>query len=280
VVPDGARIATLRGEADLTQEELARAAGYGLRTIGKIEAGKPTSAGTLAAVAEVLGQALQRSCPTAELIHRNGTAGPTAPEGAAVVEEVVLALDLNPPRPASCTCRRHRGRAVLVDHHRFRRLPAAPRPLTFYYATTGKRIDGRCLSHPTAAQWRETTDQAATDPAASAWRHSYQMNVRLDNAGEEQPIVENRLEYVDAFQTQDREWFRTHVLFPTESLSIIVRFPPDKLAQKLRGKWQHHPTGLFQETRPQPLNSLNGQLAYWRLPNPCLGATYQLEWQW
>jgi DNA-binding XRE family transcriptional regulator len=35
-------VAKLRGEADLTQCQLAESAGFGLRTIAKIEGGRPT----------------------------------------------------------------------------------------------------------------------------------------------------------------------------------------------------------------------------------------------
>lgn len=280
VWPDGHRIACLRGEADLTQIELARAAGYGLRTIGKIEAGKPTSAGTLAAIAEVLGQTLQRNCPPADLLRRNGTAEVTHSEGTGMVEEVVQMLDLHPARPPACSCPTRPNRAVLLDHYRFRNLPAGQPALTFYYATTGRAIEAKCVSHPTAAKWQETTAQTAADPAPNRWRHSYQMNVQVEKAATKPTVIETRLEYVDAFQTQDREWFRTHVLFPTDSLSVVVRFPPHKPGRQLRGKWQHHPTGLFQDTRTQPVPASDGQVAYWRVPAPCLGATYQLEWQW
>ena len=72
VLPDGDRIATLRGEADLTQWQLASESGYGLRTIGKIEDGQPTGASTLSAVATVLSRRLKRPVGMGDLIRRPG----------------------------------------------------------------------------------------------------------------------------------------------------------------------------------------------------------------
>src|SRR6185437_9516977 len=85
VLPDGASIAALRGEAGLTQDELAQRAGYGLRTIGNVEGGRPTTATTLAAIATVLGDGLGRPVPLADVLrrrdferHTDGAAGGVA----------------------------------------------------------------------------------------------------------------------------------------------------------------------------------------------------------
>ncbi|HWB00462.1 MAG TPA: helix-turn-helix transcriptional regulator [Pirellulales bacterium] len=68
VFPDGHAVAVLRGEAGLTQDELAMRAGYGLRTIGKIESSQPTTSPTLAAVATVLSDSLGRSVRLCDLL--------------------------------------------------------------------------------------------------------------------------------------------------------------------------------------------------------------------
>lgn len=278
VLPDGHRIAALRGEADLTQEELARAAGYGLRTISKIEAGQPTSAGTLSAAAVVLGRRLQRAVSLADLMRAgNGEGGSSRERAEGVVEETVKFLDLSRQPPTRCGCRSLRGRAVLHDHYRFRQLPAA---MTLHYATTGRGIEARCVSHPGAAKWLETTAQATAELPPVPWKHCYQMEIAVERSVSAQATVENRLEYVDAFRIPDREWFHTHVTFPTESLTLLVRFPQHKPGRAVRGQWKLHPAGLLQDTPTQPLGVPEGQLAYWRIPSPRVGATYQLEWQW
>src|SRR5690242_11979366 len=109
VVPDGTRVAKLRGEADLTQCQLAELAGFGLRTIGKIEAGRPTGAATLSAIAIVLGRKLQRRVELGDLLPRqeprvgpSAAGGAGAPSGtsASLVAEIIKILDIQHWSPA------------------------------------------------------------------------------------------------------------------------------------------------------------------------------------
>jgi DNA-binding XRE family transcriptional regulator len=73
-------VAKLRGEADLTQGQLAELAGFGLRTISKIEAGRPTGAATLSAIATVLGRRLERRVEVGDLLPRQeARVGPSVP---------------------------------------------------------------------------------------------------------------------------------------------------------------------------------------------------------
>src|SRR5262245_42515662 len=93
VTPDGRRLAALRGEAGLTQQEMALQARFGLRTISKIEAGRPTSAATLDALATVLARRLGRPVRLDELMHHGGAGSGPGETGLAVAERVKV-LDL------------------------------------------------------------------------------------------------------------------------------------------------------------------------------------------
>lgn len=59
VIPDGRKVRRLRKKSLLTQEELAKKAGYALRTIQRIEQGEPTYPRTLSEVAQVLETTLE-----------------------------------------------------------------------------------------------------------------------------------------------------------------------------------------------------------------------------
>ena len=83
VFPDFRWIAHLRGEAGLTQDDMAMRSGFGRRTISKIENGKPTTAPTLVAIASVLSRSLGRDVTLTDLIsapggqaNRNGSPWP------------------------------------------------------------------------------------------------------------------------------------------------------------------------------------------------------------
>src|SRR5262249_10978442 len=145
VIPNGQQISQLRGEADLTQWQLAQESGYGLRTIGKIEDGQPTGAGTLAAVATVLSRRLKRSIGLSDLIRRLGEGDCCqchAAQPPCLVQEGLKLLDFSCWRPAPLE-----SRVLLSDIYRFRRVAGELGTLQFHYATAGPSIEGRCLSH-------------------------------------------------------------------------------------------------------------------------------------
>jgi transcriptional regulator with XRE-family HTH domain len=276
VTPNGAKVAALRGQAGLAQWELARLAGYGLRTIGKIEGGRPTNAATLEAVAEVLGQSLSRPIGLDELLAAEGPAAAHAGNGLRdlVVQDTVKVLDLRACAPGN----RAGSRAVLLDHQRFRPLPEGLSELTFLYATTGTGLEGQCLSHPQGARWDEVGDPGTA--AALAPHLGRRFALRVRPAGGCGCDILNRVEYVGSFCGAGQEWFHTHVMFPTECLTALVWFPPERPFLTLRGLVQTHPAGPFEPAAEQPAGIPAGLLAYWRLPAPQPGVTYQIEWSW
>lgn len=274
VVPDGSKLAALRGEADLTQLELARQAGYGLRTIGKIENGQPTGAKTLSAAATVLSRRLGRAISLADLVQRpSGTAHgvTTTMDGAEMVHEMVRYLDLSnlaAPRPGNG--RPQERRALLVDHFRFRRLPAHRAAICFPYVSAGERVYGECLSHPGQGRWQVG---AELPPCNGRPRRGYCLQVDVSTAAAAlQPLICNGIEYYGAFSGESGDAFEVPVLWPTEGLTVLVLFPPGRPCRSARGR----PDG----TSAQPLIMPGGKLVHWRICSPPAGTTYRLEWEW
>jgi hypothetical protein len=286
VLPDGNQIACLRGEADLTQWQLACAAGYGLRTIGKIEDSQRTGARTLSAVATVLARKLQRPIQMTDLLRRpNGSADSPwfAYTGVpCLVEEGLKVLDLAQWRPSVRSTRAvgPESRAVLLDRYRFRKVAAELSSLTFYYATLGRRIDGQCLTHAHCSEWRQLQANGSAPAAGPHLSVAYQLTVKLDRPAGPGMEVRNRLEYVNAFAGQDREWFHSHVTFPTAALTMMVLFPGHKPCRALQGLTKLHPAAPFDAAPEQPISLSDGKLAYWHIRAPQMGATYQVEWEW
>jgi transcriptional regulator with XRE-family HTH domain len=273
VVPDGNKLAALRGEADLTQLELARQAGYGLRTIGKIENGQPTGARTLAAAATVLSRRLGRAVTLADLTKRpNGAANGarTMTEDATrLVQEMVRFLDLSDlaaQRPSTGLSRA--GRALLVDHFRLRGLPA--RHLCFPYSSLGEQTYGECLSHPGQCHWQEADELPAWNGKP---RRGYRLRVEVAPAAlAHVPVICNGVEYLGAFGGESGDVLEVPVLWPTEDLTIMVLFPPARRCRSARGRPDGTPT--------QPVIMPGGKLLHWRISAPPAGTTYRLEWEW
>jgi len=273
VVPDGGKLAALRGEADLTQLELARQAGYGLRTIGKIENGQPTGARTLAAAATVLSRRLGRAVSLADLMKlpsnvANGVR--SRPEdGTVLVQDMVRFLDLSDLASQGCSsCQPRQRRALLIDHFRFRRLPA--QHLCFAYSGLGEQTYGESLSHPGQCRWQEADELPSWNGKP---RRSYRLQVDVSSAMlPHAPVICNGIEYVGAFAGESGEVLEVPVLWPTEDVSIMVLFPAARRCRSARGR----PDG----TAAQPVIMPGGKLIHWRISAPPVGTTYRLEWEW
>jgi hypothetical protein len=169
---------------------------------------------------------------------------------------------------------------VLFDRIRFRSLPAGLPELTFHYATTGTCLRGRSLSHPGWEEWHEVSDFGSSGEEAAHLRRCFALRVALGEAGEAGVEFQNRVEYVDGFSGREGEWFHTHVLYPTECLTLVLLFPPHKPFRAVRGLSRQHPAAPFAATPEQPVGIPPGELAYWRLQSPQMGGMYQIEWRW
>jgi len=283
VFPDGQRISLLRGEADLTQWQLASEAGYGLRTIGKIEDGQPTGASTLAAVATVLSRRLKRSIGMPDLMRRATEERECTCRHAVsrlIVREAVKMLDFSAWRPASANGDGAESNVVLSDHYRFETPASVNEVLQFHYATAGPRIDGECLSQPERAQWRPLTGMDGHVEDEPHLKRAYRMRVPLERNADGEVEVHNRLTYVDAFTNEEREWFHTHVVYPTESLTLIALLPEAKRCRSVQGLTKLHPAEPFGRAPEPPLVLKEGRLLVWHVTAPPQGSTCQLEWEW
>ncbi len=316
VLPDGQTIATLRGEAGLTQDELAARAGYGLRTIGKIESSRPTTSPTLSAVATVLSDTLGRSVELGDLMIR-GISGmpmaePRAPHRDVFIGDHVQWLDLS--EYASGETRGARGpSAVLNETILVRHIPPTLRNLDLSYDARGGVAMGRSLSHGDGAVWSSTTDAPWAEmriPIASAslvppWvlqnRVEYfdakndnitndnitndnitNDNITNDDATNFDAVVANATVRTDTSSISEKqdveEKFETRVTHPTDCLTLIVSLPFCRGAHALQAFC------LSDAEKPtlapqQPLLLSHGQVIVWRIASPRPRQTYQLRWR-
>jgi hypothetical protein len=141
-------------------------------------------------------------------------------------------------------------------------------------------LRGQSLSHPGWAEWREASDVGASGEEATHLKRCFALRVELDKMGEAAGEFQNRVEYMDGFSGHEAEWFHTHILYATESLTLVVLFPPHKPFRTVRGLSRQHPAAPFAATPEQPVGIPDGELAYWRLASPQIGEMYQIEWSW
>ncbi len=280
VLPNSEVLAALRGEAGLTQDELASRAGYGLRTIGKIERGQPTTSFTLSTIATVLADCLGRRIEVVDLLRQRlgESNGSRTPAGTFIVAEHVKLLDVDVRRTAGKDKSGDTAvLAVLIDTLALRYVPHPQAEMLLHYATTGTALEGRSLSHPQHSQWQELAAGHSSAPCAHLGRGGT-LRTRLPANSAGRLLLQNRVEYSDAFTKPEQRWFHAHILYPTDSLTMLVRFPEGRPYRSLRGLCQRRSAGPLATAPEQPVEIAAGQLAYWRIAAPTPGETYQLCW--
>jgi transcriptional regulator with XRE-family HTH domain len=278
VLPDGASVAALRGEAGLTQDELAERAGYGLRTIGNVEGGRRTTAATLTAVATVLSTCLGRPVHLSDLLVRRREE-PGDSDGVIIQQNIKL-LELPAIRSGVDKMRSHTAStAVLTDTIYIRQVPANAGELLFYYPAAA--IDGRSLSHKRHAEWISTVSRRVNGVNGDA--HVPQnllraLRLEVSAAPREGMVVQNQVEFASSFDRSHEKMLQSHVAYTTDSLTMLVRFPEQEPFRTLHGMWRQRDGGPLLPTADKPLDIAGGSLAYWHISAPRSGATYQLNW--
>jgi transcriptional regulator with XRE-family HTH domain len=306
VFPDCHSIAHLRGEAGLTQHDIATRSGYGRRTISKIENGSPTTAPTLSAIATVLAQSLGREVTLADLV-RSPHAISTQHDSDAGPKEFVVAqqiLSLHLPGPAGPGRRRQpaagedslgldfaadglvngsiqragrlsQSHAVLIDTATLRFFDAGLSAVDFSYPSFGVSTSARSISHPDAAR------KSARRPASGQCQcgaGSRVVRVTLSHFFDRPLVVQNEIEYRGAFQKADEQRFYAEAAYPTDNLTMLIHFPSDRRFTALVGRCQRQPLAPLQSVAQQPISLAPGRVAYWRIESPAVGERYELSW--
>ncbi|MEM7549952.1 MAG: hypothetical protein AAF363_09760 [Bacteroidota bacterium] len=153
--------------------------------------------------------------------------------------------------------------------------------IVFKYATTGLEVKGRSVSHPKNSEWIDTTQNHTSPGKDSHLKKRYKLKIDLSNLAKGQTtFIQNNIEFINGFQGLEKEWFHTHIDYPTKHLTMVLLFPPDKPCKKIVGKREvgRHDFEILASN--QPLIIQDGQIAYWKLKNPNLGMAYQFEWEW
>jgi transcriptional regulator with XRE-family HTH domain len=267
----------------MTQQNLAERAGYGVRTISKIESGLPTSSSTLDAIAVVLAESLRRPVQLSDLICQplSASRGMHSPGGAMIVAENIQLLDLaaNSRSSAAESPGSSPSRAVLVDTFRLRYLPTDLGEIDFYYAASGSTIHGRSLSHPEDACWQPAGRDRAPLPSRRELPEGHVLRIGLTAAAKaSRLLVQNEVEYVGAFERPGQQQFFAHIAYPTDCWTLVVRFPDDRPYSALCGRCRRSPGGPWLAASEQPIDLSAGRMAYWRVATPSPGETYELGW--
>lgn len=205
-------------------------------------------------------------------------------KGAAFLSaESVKILDMRNQKPAAPENKLTvpTNRVVLTDHYRLKKL-SEESVIKFPYATTGYGMEGRCLSRRDAV-WYDRSNDSVEAGEDKHLRKQYELELDVEEVAKGEIIdVHNDITYINAFEGKEKEWFHTHVNIPTQSLTIILLFPATQRCDGIKG-FEHvgrNKSQVADKSRGKPIVVDDQKMVYWHIPQPRLGASYKLEWEW
>ena len=133
------------------------------------------------------------------------------------------------------------------------------------------------MSHARSAAWLAASDLTMQGADHAAGGSILRVATKLGATQRDTTVVQNRVEFADGFSRPHRQAFQVHVAYPTESLTLLVKFPEGEPFRTLNGSWRR-PGGPFVPGVEKPLGIASGSVAYWRSECPPPGETYQLSW--
>lgn len=241
------------------------------------------SSGTLHNNLYDLGGAIVGFLATAMALNRFYGVDPgEIPEGelkgrAFLSEDTVRVLDLRNQKPLQAG---EQNRAHLVEHLRVKKI-GDEAVLKFPYATNGFGMEGGNLSHD--APLVDKTDELPEAGEDKHLKRQYEIELDLNGVAKgETVLINNAVTYINGFEGPDKEWFHAHVNLPTKSLTIIVLFPPALRPTSIKSTEQVGKAKAreVEKEKGLPVKVEGGEMVYWRVANPLIGACYKLEWVW
>lgn len=199
-------------------------------------------------------------------------------------EETVKILDMRNQKPMSPE-EKHtvpRNRVVLIDHYKLKKI-GEEAVIKFPYATGGYGMEGSCISHAHSQKWLDRTDEPTEAGEDKHLRKQYEIQLDVKEVAKGEILyVHNAVTYINAFEGASKEWFHTHINLPTKSLTIILLFPQAQRCTRVTGTEKVGKDEARELDREKGLPILvdEGEIAYWRVSNPLIGAGYKLEWEW
>jgi hypothetical protein len=196
-------------------------------------------------------------------------------------EESVKILDMRNQTPVD-EGKPHENRVVLIDHYKLRKL-GTDSDVVFNYATSGLGMEGLCMTPQLNYEWKDTTEDPGELGKDKHLKKSYEIHLKVGDIAKNQIIyVHNAVTYFNAFDRKDKEYFHTHVNFPTLSLTVILLFPEGQPCKDISGfeAVGKNKNRVVDREKGTPVILDYGKLVYWRIANPLFGAEYQLEWLW
>ncbi len=103
------------------------------------------------------------------------------------------------------------------------------------------------------------------------------LRINLSTLAKRPAVLQNEIRLADALSRPEARRIDTEIFFPTDQLTVLIRFPADRPAAALTGRGARR-GGPLLPVAEQPIDLGAGRMAYWRIAAPTPGEAYQLQW--
>jgi hypothetical protein len=141
--------------------------------------------------------------------------------------------------------------------------------------TTGEGIDWKPIAYSTLPSF---TELHAPDQLG---RHSYEYRLPIGRQPRDHyEMVSSEFTFPSGFKNPKAEWWKAYAPYPSKTLSVVIRFPPDKPCRQIKVSRQEGAKAPEPITDNLPLMSNGGQVVMWTGLDIAADTRIGFEWNW
>jgi hypothetical protein len=142
------------------------------------------------------------------------------------------------------------------------------------YFTTGEAIECK----PITASSRPRLE-GKKDPDRKGMHYDYILPIGHQPVGYSE-MVSSQFTYPSGFKDREKEWWQASVAYPTRTISVVFRFPNEKLCKDMQVARIQGIKGKQPITDNLPIRSEGGLIVIWVGLNHPGNSRIQFDWEW
>lgn len=141
--------------------------------------------------------------------------------------------------------------------------------------TTGQSIDWKPIAYSNLPSFTEIN--SPDQPGKHAYE--YRLPIGREPAGHTE-MVSSEFTFPSGFKNPKSEWWKAYAPYPSKTMSVVIRFPPDKPCRSIEVYKQEGSKSRERISGNQPLMSMGGQVVMWTGFDIPAETRIEFDWNW